>query len=349
LSAKRTKAFKHLCRSVPFVSTYEGMVFNGVPHVIGLSGTPLTNRPAELWPFLNICRPDVFDKFYPYGVRYCKPERTPWGTKYNGAERLDELHDLLKSTCMIRRKKIQVLKDLPLKQRIVVPIDIEDRKQYVEAEKEFIRWMIRTHPQKAEKARRAERLVKMGYLKRLAAQLKMKAVREWIHNYLEESDSKLIVFGVHRNVLVPLTEHFGEKAVRVDGKITKNKRQEAFDAINGNPKVRILFGNIQAAGVGWSCKTAHTTLFTELAWTPGEHQQAEDRIHGIGRGVKGKQSTSFYLIAKGTIEERLAEILQHKQKILDSTLDGGEQVDALNILDALEEAMIRSKGAVTRG
>ena len=64
-TAQRTKACRHLCQDVP--------------QVIAVSGTPLTNRPAELWTTLNIVRPDVFDSFWSFGARYAGPRKTPWG------------------------------------------------------------------------------------------------------------------------------------------------------------------------------------------------------------------------------------------------------------------------------
>jgi SWI/SNF-related matrix-associated actin-dependent regulator 1 of chromatin subfamily A len=325
--AKRTKAFQMLC--------------DNVNHVIGMSGTPATNKPIELFPILNIVRPDIFDSMWKFGKRYCKWKMTPWGPKFDGAQRLDELHDLLRSTCMIRRKKSQVLKDLPAKRQIVVPVELSSRQEYDMAEKKFIQWMIKTHPQKAEKARRAERMVKIGYLLRLVASLKMTSIKEWISNYLEETDEKLLVFGKHRKILIPLSEHFEGISVRVDGKITKQKRQDNFDAFNRNKRIKLLFGNIQAAGVGWSCYSTSVGLFVEFPWTPGELSQAGDRLHGVGRGIKGKVTTLYYLIGRGTIEEWLCGLLQKKQKTLDQMFDGKEQEDSIRIADQLEEILIQ--------
>src|SRR5438045_1523128 len=155
------------------------------------------------------------------------------------------------STCMIRRLKQDVLKDLPKKLRIVVPLEIQDRKQYDFAMKNFLLWMRKKHSTKAKKASRAEQLTKMGYIKRLIAELKLKSVIEWIDNFLEDSESKLLVFGHHKKILRPLAKHYGRRCVLVDGTITGRTRHKAYKRFNRVPKCRLLFGNMKAAGVGW--------------------------------------------------------------------------------------------------
>jgi len=188
--AKRTRYVKQLVK--------------GVPHVLALSGTPLTNRPAELWTTLNIIRPDLFKSFMSYALEYCNARRTPWGWEYKGAKNLDKLHDILTENCMVRRRKVDVLKDLPAKSRHVVSVPLENRHEYDEAEEDLILWLSKYSKRKANNAARAERLVKMGYLKRLAATLKLKAVTDWIDRFLEETDEKLVVFAIHRDIIKSL-------------------------------------------------------------------------------------------------------------------------------------------------
>lgn len=149
-AAKRTKHVKKLCKIAQ--------------RVLGLSGTPLTNRPAELWPILNILRPDLFNSFFSFGARYCQPQRRRWGWEYKGAVRLKELNTLLNTTCMIRRLKVDVLEQLPKQSRYVVPLEISNRKEYDKAVSDFLGWLLKKHVGKAEKAAKAERLVKIGYI-----------------------------------------------------------------------------------------------------------------------------------------------------------------------------------------
>lgn len=321
-SAKRTKAVKILC--------------DGVPHVIAMSGTPLTNRPSELFPTLNILRPDLFPSFFAYATRYCAPRRRPWGWEFKGASHLKELHEKLSDNLMIRRLKADVLDQLPAKSRYVVPLDFKKREEYDEAVNDFLSWLIKVAPKKVKRAMKAERLVKMGYLKRLAARLKMDAVFHWIDDFLNNSDGKIILFGVHTKILDTLEARYGHISVRVDGGVVGKRRQMMFDKFRMDKKTRIFIGNIDAAGTGWNGTIASTVAFVELSWTPGKHTQAEDRIHRIGQK---NAAQCFYLIARLTIEEDLCQIIQQKQKVLSATLDGGEG-DDLDIFDQLTKNLL---------
>lgn len=328
--AKRTRYFRKLV--------------NGVRHVLLLTGTPITHRPAELWSLINTVRPKLFPSFRRFGTRYCQPEWTPWGVKYRGAARLKELHKVLKqSGAFIRRRKEDVLKDLPPKVRVVVPVELDQMDEYRQAEREFLRWLKRTHPHKANKGRRNEALVRLGYLIRLVGQLKLRRVKEWVDEFLEDNPGKLLAFGVHRSVLKDLEQNYQDIAVRVDGSVTGRKRDHAIARFLKDRKCRLFFGN-NAAITGWSGKGVSYGMFFELFWKPGDHNQAEDRLHGLGRGVAGVSSTWYYLIGKGTVEEKVCKLIQKKQDILDQVLDGKPSRDGFDVMDRLEEELLNPKG-----
>lgn len=323
-SAKRTKAVRILSKKIP--------------HIIAISGTPLTNRPSELWTTLNIIQPKQFPSFFSYAFRYCKPSRRPWGWDFSRASNLDELHSILTETMMIRRLKKDVLKELPDKSRYVVPFEIDRRKEYDEAVSDFITWLTKKSAIRAKRARKAEQLVKLGYLKRLSAELKMKFVTEWIGNYLEENEGKLVLYGIHKSIIQFLYNRYKKISVVIDGSVKNKKRMQAVNSFQKDKRIRLFIGNIQAAGVGITLTAADTLAFVELDWVPSNHIQAEDRIHRIGQ----KNAASiYYLVAKDTIEESLCLLIQKKQKILDSVLDGDIISRDFNIYDKLEQILKR--------
>jgi len=327
--AQRTKAVKMLCRKRP--------------HIVMMSGTPLTSRPAELWPALNILMPDQFNSFMTYAWDFCKPRRTPWGWEYKGATNLDELHGLLTDTCMVRRRKMDVLDQLPAKTRSVVAFSLsrDARKEYDYAEKNFMRWLSKSKGKAiAKRAHKAEQLVKMGYLKRLAASLKYETTIEWIDTFFEDTDGKLVLFGIHQKIIKALVERYKSMAVYVDGSVTGHKRQIAVDQFQNNDKTRLFVGNLQAAGVGITLTASHNVAFAELGWTPGEHTQGEDRIHRIGQT---NAAQCYYLVARNTIEEDLCRILQEKQAVLEATLDGVDTGEDLDIFDQLTKSIEQRK------
>lgn len=321
---RRTRNFQELCR--------------GVEHVIAISGTPLTNRPAELWVILNILWPDKFPSWTKFGWRYCKPSYEFGQIKFKGATRLPELHKKMVAAGMIRRLKKDVLKDLPPKIRTVISLPISDPREYTRAENEFVAWLRDTFGgRRAAAAAHAKRLVQFGYLKRLAAKLKMAAVFDWLDSFLEESDEKIIVFGIHRSIIGACAERYAGQCVLVHGGILGRARQRAYAQFQKSKRTRMFFGN-DAAGVGWNGSCATVTAHIELPWTPGQVNQAGDRMHRIGQT---KQTHEYFLVARKTVESRLCEILQTKAGILGETLDGDAAAGGLNIFDQLTKLLIR--------
>jgi len=317
-NVKRTKALKALCKRVP--------------HVLALSGTPLVNRPIELQPILQLIRPDLFASRWDYAHRYCAPKWSPWGWQYTGASHLDELHEILSSEVMVRRLKADVMKELPPKTRSVIPVPLSDMNEYRRANLDFAAWLTRLDPVAARRALKAETLTKIGYLLRLAAKLKLPFVIQWINKWLEDCDEKLAVFAIHRQMIEALQEGCKARSVIVDGSVTGRHRHDVVRAFQNDRSIRLLIGNIQAAGVGITLTAANTVVFTEVAWRPGDHTQAEDRCHRIGTT---EPVFIYYLVGVDTVDEKLCELVQRKQEVLSATLDGRTGETDLDIYSML--------------
>jgi len=301
-----------------------------IPYITALSGTPILNAPAEIWTIINILRPDLFPSFFAFARRYCKPILRPWGWEYKGSTHAKELHLILKRHVLIRRKKIDVLPELPEKTRTIIPVEIPMR-EYNKAKNHFISWLKSINPGKASRAKKAQTLTQLGYLKRLAAKLKYDMVKNWIDSFLEESDEKLVVFGVHKSIVRRLHNEYKKNSVIIDGNCSESNKEKAVSSFQNRDKIRLFFGNIQAAGTGITLTASSKVLFAELDWTPNNHTQAEDRIHRIGQA---QLSQIYYMIAKGTIEEMLCGLIQKKMEMVSATIDGTKETD-FNVHDKL--------------
>jgi len=320
--AQRTKATKKLCQ--------------GVPHILALSGTPLVNRPVELWPTLNILQPSYFRSWWEFAKEFCDLKRGYWGWQYKGATNTAMLNRILLQQGMIRRKKVDVLKDLPPKIREVIPIPMDCPEEYASAKDDFLGWLAERDEEKAERASKAEAMVKLTTLKQLAAKLKMRYVVEWINNFLETTDEKLVVFTYHRKATDVIKRRCNTKSVIIDGSVTGRNRQSMVDQFQNDNDTRLLIGNMQAAGVGITLTAANTVVFAELDWRPGMHTQAEDRSYRIGTT---KTVWVYYLVARFTIEEYLCDIIQQKQKVLSGVLDGGKVEGDLDVFSQLQKRL----------
>lgn len=305
--AQRTKAVRRLAK--------------GIPHVIGLSGTPIVNRPVEALNAIRLIDKDVAPNPWQYLHKYCGAKHNGFGWDFSGATNTEELHQKLSNSIMIRRKKQDVLKDLPDKIRSFVPVELgkPEQAEYENAETDFIGWVRENKGNSAaQKVSAAETLAKIEGLKQLAVKGKMNQAVNWIQDFLEV-DGKLVVFATHKFVIEELMNTFGKIAVKVDGSVTGENRNKAVEEFQNNPDIRLFIGNIKAAGVGLTLTASSNVAFLELPWTPGDLTQAEDRVHRIGQ----KDSvTIHYLLANGTIEEEIAHLIDKKRKILDSVLDG---------------------------
>jgi SNF2 family DNA or RNA helicase len=174
---------------------------------------------------------------------------------------------------------------------------------------------------------------------RLAAKLKLKWTERWIAEFLElHEDKKLVCLTMHTFVIDHLKKRFPDCVV-IDGGVTGRKRTDSVRLFQTNRRTRLLLGNWIAAGIGITLTAAHNAASLDFPWTPGHLEQGEDRIYRIGQT---KDVTIHYLVALGTIEEKLMRILQKKSKVLSAVLDGSETEADLNVLEDLLQEMKRN-------
>ncbi len=106
---------------------------------------------------------------------------------------------------------------------------------------------------------------------------------------------------------------FERCAVKIDGSVSTEKRQEAVDSFQNDDEVKLFVGNIKAAGVGITLTAASNVAFIELPWTPAELEQAEDRCHRIGQKMA---VNIYYYLAKNTIDATMAAMVERKRSII---------------------------------
>ena len=347
-TTKRTKAVKKLAK--------------GITHVIGLSGTPIVNRPIEAYNALTIINSAAIPNFKVYTKRFCAAKYNGYGWDFSGASNTDELHQLLVHAFMIRRKKSEVLKDLPDKLKSFVPMELDNDDEYAYAENDFITYLKTTKgASAAERASNAEALAKIEALKQLAVQGKMEQVIDWVDTFLD-SDQKLVLFGVHKFAIDAIMREFGSLAVKIDGSVSMKDRDTAVQRFQNDPNIRLFVGNIQAAGTGLTLTKAFDLAFMELPWSPKILDQAEDRVYGRVNDLHG--ANIYFLLAAGTIEEKIAKLLDEKRKIIDAVMDGektseksllGELMNSFLELDKITKATkevyseLKKQGNITFG
>lgn len=321
-------------------------------YVIGLTGTPILNRPEELIHPLRILGrlKELGGKDY-IEKRYCNAKKDNYGRwDTSGASNLKELNERLRSNgIVIRRLKTEVLPDLPRKlPPTVIPLRLTNYTEYRKAESDLARWLgeravedeqfkesikhlaplqqvraTATHRSSVEYlARRNEERTKFIYLKRLATQGKLEGIKEYINTFLQ-SEEKLLVFGWFIDTQLDLTKTWSE-AVHVLGQDSDTKRAEAIDKFQSDPNCKLMIASLKVLGLGVNLTAASHVAFVELGWTPADHDQAEDRVHRIGQTMP---VNVYYFVGENSIDEDIIEIIDRKRKVIGAATDGVQAND----------------------
>lgn len=308
-----------------------------------LTGTPIVNRPIEMWPLVQALDPEgLGSHFMKFATRYCAAHQKSIGKRlvwdFGGASNLGELQAKARSTFMVRRLKADVLTDLPPKRRqvVVLPADTvpeamrrsenhawsfhEDYLARVTAERDLAAASgdDAAYASAAVRLRSGEKVAfdEMAAVRRDLAVAKIPAVLEHLESAVE--GGKVIFFCHHHAMAERVHAHFGAASVMVHGGVAVEARQAAVDAFQTQDAVRVFVGTIRAAGVGLTLTAASHVVFGELDWVPGNVSQAEDRAHRMGQR---NNVLVQHLVVDGSLDARFVETLLAKQAVLDAALD----------------------------
>ncbi len=310
-----------------------------------LTGTPMDNKIREIYTALKYLDPTAWSNFREFGLQYCAgrqyqvhtPKGRKWVWGFDGASNLQELQSRLRSTIMIRRKKADVLTELPDKVRQVIPLpaDSSDLRKALKAEAAALKEARRnvTSSRHREKARAVKvAFDQIAIVRRDTAVAKAPAVAAYVDEVLDtRAIDKVVVFAHHKAVIRELHRRLVRyNSVIITGKTPIAQRDDCVKAFQENPACRVFIGNIQAAGVGLTLTAASTVIFAELDWSPGRMSQAEDRCHRIGQD---DSVLVQHLVLDESIDANMANALTRKQVVIDAAIDTEDvNIDWMNEL-----------------
>lgn len=318
--------------------------------VLCLTGTPVLNNPTELIPQLR-----VLGRLKEFGGVGEFRRRYGYGTN------LTDLNRRLRTTCYVRRRKADVLTELPPKRwsTVVVEGDSETMSEYREAERNLLTYLADKAREYAldsgasnleadsmawqamMRAKAAEHLVAVTNLKKIAARAKMKAAEAWMGDFLE-TGKKLVAFGWHRATVDMVAEKFA-RGVKIQGGMNDEARQASVDTFQTDDEQKVISCSIRAAGVGLTLTAASDVVFLEQGWTPADMEQAADRCHRIGQS---DSVTAWNLICADTIDEYIADLIAAKRALVDAATEGGADQNQASVLgDLLVRLASRGLGA----
>lgn len=275
-------------------------VMQGKEHLLCLTGTPVINNEKELNFLKSLIRRNENEE-----------------------------------PLIIRRYLEIVAKDIPEKKRAYLPVDLPDyyRRIYDKADAEFTDWLRKEKEKlsqdgfaevEIERSLAAEALVKIGYLRRIAGEGKVRAALDWVSRAVRLGEP-VVVFAEHKPVIKRISIGLKKQRIRhviLDGSANFNRRQEAIDAFQSR-QVPVFIGS-KAAMTGITLHAARHLLFVERFYTSAEEEQAEDRIRRIGQRF---ETTIWFLHARNTIDDRLDQIVRIKRKLVAQTIGAVKTAD----------------------
>jgi SNF2 family DNA or RNA helicase len=301
-------------------------LFERTRHVLALTGTPLPNRPREAytlarhlcWEAIDWASEEKFRERYNPSLR--REGRRANGTSYlfidERTGRHGELQNRLRGNFMARHLKRDVLPQLKL------PVFDLIRVEETKAVKQALRAesMLDIDPEQLEGAD-ATILGHIASVRRTMGIAMAPQVAEYVSMLLDGGETKLVVFAWHIEVLDILETALAKaRPIRIDGSVTGARRHRLIGAFIEDPAHQVLLGNMQSMGTGTDgLQTVSThALIAEPSWTPGENQQAVDRLDRGGQ--TGRVQADFF-VAPGSLSERVLASALRKHHTLHQVLD----------------------------
>jgi len=264
--------------------------------VYALSGTPIPNRPIELWPILHglgIYRGGWFD----FAARYAKMWSAPWGLDTSGASNLPELKAMMKPH-VLRRKKEDIFKDYKEPQVSLITFDLPNDKR----EQSFDADALVANPNALMA------FEGLAEIMREAGMRKVQYAADFIDDLLQANEP-VVVFAHHKDVVQALQDELKvHKPVIVVGDTTRLKRDMAIEAFQAG-KTKCIIGNIAAMSEGVDLSAADTIVFVECTWSTSALEQASSRVENITKN--GIAPVIYILTIKASLDHNvLAKVLK---------------------------------------
>ncbi|XP_055680617.1 SWI/SNF-related matrix-associated actin-dependent regulator of chromatin subfamily A-like protein 1 [Lutzomyia longipalpis] len=291
--------------------------------VILLTGTPALSRPNELFSQLQMCDKSMFS-YREYTKRYCDGKEGRFGWDASGKSNLTELNVLLTKKFMIRRTKGDVVKEISDKSRELIILD-----DALITRKDTFDDMTNVYGQSS--GRKREEILLNFYSETAVA--KVKAVCSYIKKVLKEQQ-KFIVFAYHRVMLEELSKCLDElnvSHIRIDGSTRSDVRHTMVQMFQTKPQYRVAVLSLKACNEGITLTAAQLVIFAELYWNPSTLAQGESRSHRIGQDGN---VVVRYLLAKGTADDIIWQMINQKQNVLNKAGIGNE--DFSNVASCTE-------------
>lgn len=339
--ASRTRAAKKI------TSAWQRVPGGKRPRIMGLSGTPIKNDASEYGTILHLVNPTMFPSETGFIARDCYPVGN--GNRYKLRDP-EGFHEKTKGF-ILRYTREEVLPELPKISRMFRYAEVlpgAELDAYMDAVKEFQSFMDKATEKSGSVGMKDVTNI-LGYfskMRRITGTAKVDEAMDFIEEFLLDTDRKLVVFVHHHetaNLLYAkleklMTEGAMDLPLLAMPPFSPERRQEIINEFKGveiqmqedgsyievptGKNHRVMIASTQAVGEGFNLQFCSDCLIMERQWNPSSEEQAEARFPRPGT-LLGKEDkiNATYLIAAGTIDDFLTELVERKRAILYATLD----------------------------
>lgn len=291
---------------------------SNIPYVFLLTGTPLTNRPINLYHILKLIDADVTRDYRYYVKRYCdgKTLKLKTGKEImlsNGATNLDELKEKIKHVYI--RRLLTEMTDMVNKEIETRYYDLtpSQMSRYNELWEEYLKAQEEQGNDNSEDYRQ---LVEGILVRQYLAKEMTSNTIQLVNEKLEDGEKVIIVCTFSEEIDI-LKKYYGDKCVVYDGKMTLKQKDKAEYEFMNNPKIKVFIGQIVACSVGLTLTAAHTLIFNSYSWVAAENKQAEDRIYRLNQK---NDVLCIYQLFNDSISQNMFDKVIRKQIISNSVI-----------------------------
>lgn len=283
-----------------------------------LTGTPITRDVDDLYTQLKVFYPNFCRSIFEYRRRYMNCIHSYFGDTFKGFKddsAKAEIINYLKH-CSLRRTKKSAGLNLPsiVRQPVFVDINKKIAKQSLEILNYATKVINGIQDYDEYKTDLAEEASHIASIRKALGVAKVPQVLQYVEHLLQSGTQKLIVFGVHIDVVNLIYEALKEKykdikTHRIIGATTNTQREKIINEFQNEDTPQIIVANMIACGVGVTLTKAHTVVFAELEFTPANIMQAEARVHRI---TQEHIVNSIFIIANESLDAKILGIIREK-------------------------------------
>lgn len=287
-------------------------------YIFLLTGTPLTNKPINLYYILKLIDAPITKDYRYFIRRYCDARTFHLRdgrevTTFNGASNLEELKEKIKHLYI--RRLLTEMNDMVDKNVITKTYDLTDT-QRIEYDRLWQEYVDAQTEQGNENSEQYRQLVEGILVRQYLAKQMVSNTIQLVDNMLEEG-GKVIIACTFAEEIEMFKKHYKKKCVVYDGRMTPKQKDKAEQAFNNDENVRVFIGQIIAAGVGLNLVVANKMVFNSYSWVAADNAQIEDRIYRL---TQKKDVTCVYQLFNDSISRHMYDTVINKKNMMDTII-----------------------------